>query len=1483
MFHIILSVQPTSFAILSYGYGYVPVRRKYRKPYVLPTDRPPTELEKHLASYPIHRTLAEFSADEERKRAMKRQKRPAGVVKHRNASKNFGRGHQNAPKPRPKTLEQKEKLNALTRVKAAATGRSEAGAKAKGRTTPKAGQKITQAGTKGVGGLGVGEDFIYWHPRAERSRFCIAERGASEVSTGRPQVCNTPRQQFAQLHTMLARSIRANFAAASKRPYICQSCICRAGRSELGGMHLHPLHLKRYLQTETPASFRKTLKDAAKEQKKGKKQDKALSEAFPDSSTKENDTRAKDWELTVGIEVHAELNTARKLFSKATTSVGDAPNTHAALFDVAFPGSQPMFQQDTLVPALRAAIAFQCEIPHQSSFDRKHYFYQDQPNGYQITQYYEPFAKNGNLLLYPHDFPPGTPLRSEPLRIGIKQIQMEQDTAKTVQQPPSTHLLDFNRVSHPLIEIITMPEIHDPTVAAAAVRKIQMILKSVDACTTGMELGGLRADVNVSVRRRDESSQGTNHSYYGITGLGQRTEIKNLASVKAIEDAIVAERDRQIEILENGGVIEGETRGWTLGSTTTKRLRSKEGEIDYRYMPDPDIAPIIITDELIKHLRETLPTLPDPLIHRMTCQHSLTAKDAMTLLTIDDGERVEYFLATVAKLYEERDWHDWIGPLRVSKMAGDWVLMELGSFFKNQPWDANRVPSDYLADIISHVCRKVITSPTGKLLLTMKFEGDERSVAEIVKEESLALNPMNEEEYKELAQTLLEENPEIVSDILSKGQTKKVFWFMGQMIGRAPKGSIEPMKAKNVLHALLGLDGKDNLRKRMVAIRENSAPVNNRLTVKVRCAGRDLEGGPMRESSLTTHLSGSEGKLPIMRCDGGNTDGGEVVADLKAPDSPNERPDSMDPDSLEVDDADPLVGFEGKENVEEEQVVVPSEEEEEEQKGKHVADHSSDSYMARMARMARLEEIERTCDMKGKYAAIGKRMGRNIQNALPELTAGSNEGDKGYNAPSLPWPASSLSCNKRKTPANTNSFESIFTNPYPQDAPPWLQNTGNDSTASLLRPIAHPTTPTSLIPNSSNFPAIRKTTPIAPFASSQHQFTAASRLIRDSSSESFLELLERDIAYKPDHPCFNMTPQQREVYWEDLSTSIHSSKASRCIMDKRLMRPLRQGFISGGGTWPCNQIPSSSSSSSSSMPAVQEQGQQLGSTSASQPPHTALHLQRDLEAEYLDLLSPEASRLARENASSGPPCMIKEPEPQLKPLMVNGNIVPKREAKIKNATGQVLKKLTCRPRAATPAYAAQPGTDNPVATTKTTAVPHKYGMAYLRQKIQRYSQRAKRWEIHQDETDAEPGLDKGGTAPPPLHIHSSSPPPRPNEINHDSPPCLPGPPARLSNMILRAATSIPSTDDLRRSNTRRDGTITATSLPVPKRNALLSELHFHSDTARAILEEMLNPEMDKRMAHAAATVQPRRERYVGGGRGYGNRGGGERDIVRIHC
>ncbi|KAJ4992497.1 PET112 family protein [Stagonosporopsis vannaccii] len=601
---------------------------------------------------------------------------------------------------------------------------------------------------------------------------------------------------------MLANNTRNAFVALSKRPYICQSCLRRAKQLPLASGYLPIQGSRRNLQTtsqppvqdDTP--FRKALKDAAKQQKKASKGGK--------KPKKGADPRLEKWELTVGIEIHAELNTARKLFSSAATSVSETPNTHASLFDTAFPGSQPHFQKETLLPALRAALAFDCTIQPRSSFDRKHYFYQDQPNGYQITQYYEPFAKDGSITLYAHDFPAGSAPEDCPFKIGIKQVQMEQDTAKTVQQPPSTHLLDFNRVSHPLIEIITLPHIHDPLVAAACVRKIQTILKTVDACTAGMEVGGLRADVNVSIRERGQTSTKGGLSYSGVTGLGQRTEIKNLASVKAVEDAISAERDRQIELLESGGAVEGETRGWTVGSKTTKRLRGKEGEIDYRYMPDPDISPIFIAQDLIDHLRTSLPVLPDRIVDVLVEKYGLSTKDAGTLLSFDNGNRLEYYFEVTNQLARARSVRpsDAEFPV-IGKAVGNWVLMELGSLYKDEEWSETRIPPEVLVSIINQLLQKRITSRSAKRLLAEKFEGEQRDIEQLIEDYSMVLRPLSPQEYRDLAQTLLDEKLDMVRDIVEKGQEKKIKWFVGQMMARSPEGTVEADVAEFTLKELL--------------------------------------------------------------------------------------------------------------------------------------------------------------------------------------------------------------------------------------------------------------------------------------------------------------------------------------------------------------------------------------------------------------------------------------------------------------------------------------------------------------------------------------------------------------------------------------------------------------------------------------------------------------------------------------------------------
>ncbi|KAJ5793608.1 hypothetical protein N7457_000207 [Penicillium paradoxum] len=550
----------------------------------------------------------------------------------------------------------------------------------------------------------------------------------------------------------------------------------------------------RYLQPPASADrvpLRKQLKQEAKALRSHKKQRKESEEAS-----------RQEWELTVGVEIHAQLDTEAKLFSRAATSTSDVPNSNVALFDLAFPGSQPEFQVATLLPALRAAIALNCEIQPVSRFDRKHYFYQDQPAGYQITQYYEPFARNGYVDLF--DYDGIAPEDGERVRIDIKQVQLEQDTAKSQEYPPSTQLLDFNRVSHPLIEIITMPQIHTPATAAACVRKLQAIVQSCGAVTTGMEMGGLRADVNVSIRRRGEAPG--QHQYDGISGLGQRTEIKNLSSFKAVEDAIIAEKNRQIEVLESGGVIEGETRGWTIGSTETRRLRGKEGSVDYRYMPDPDIPPLVIGEDLLSSLRDSLPTAPDALLTLLVgSEFSLPIEDAKPLIELDNGARLEYYHDVVDILRSLQVDQDDKARASLARVASNWVLHELGGLLAkaDRAWDTEIVPARSLAHLIDQLQRKLITGPTAKLVLATIFDGDRRPVPQLLEEENLLLRPLSREEYVVLAESVIAMNPQMVEQIRTKNQLGKLGWFVGQMMRTGEKGRVEAPKAEEILRELI--------------------------------------------------------------------------------------------------------------------------------------------------------------------------------------------------------------------------------------------------------------------------------------------------------------------------------------------------------------------------------------------------------------------------------------------------------------------------------------------------------------------------------------------------------------------------------------------------------------------------------------------------------------------------------------------------------
>lgn len=503
----------------------------------------------------------------------------------------------------------------------------------------------------------------------------------------------------------------------------------------------------------------------------------------------------------MGIEIHAQLNTAHKLFSPAVTSFQDDPNSHVALFDLAMPGSQPLFQPEVIVPAVRAALALGCDIQHVSRFDRKHYFWWDQPSGYQITQYYQPFAKNGSITLLARD---GISAEDgESVSVRIKQVQLEQDTAKTLAQTEGVQWLDFNRVGVPLIEIITEPDMHHPRTAAVFVKKIQMLLGTVDACVSGMEAGGLRADVNVSVRRVGDPN----------TPLGTRTEIKNLSTIKAVEDAIIAERGRQIRELEAGGKIAGETRGWTIGSTETRRLRGKEGEVDYRYMPDPDIEPLVISEDLVQHLRESLAVLPDIELDHLVGE-GITAKDAASLIGLDNGDRVQYFYRVV-QLVSDKLGEDAVDPKPFTAMVSNWVIHELGrlttqkagtmaaddlTFSENG--ECSQVPAEDLADLVYHLYRKEITGKVAKELLLAISSGElGDGVTQAIDANGLWFQEITQEEYTSLAEEALQGEQKILDEFANSTRFPhgKLMFLVGKMMRLGPTERIDPVVAESIM------------------------------------------------------------------------------------------------------------------------------------------------------------------------------------------------------------------------------------------------------------------------------------------------------------------------------------------------------------------------------------------------------------------------------------------------------------------------------------------------------------------------------------------------------------------------------------------------------------------------------------------------------------------------------------------------------------
>ncbi|MED5423406.1 MAG: Asp-tRNA(Asn)/Glu-tRNA(Gln) amidotransferase subunit GatB, partial [Pseudomonadota bacterium] len=349
-----------------------------------------------------------------------------------------------------------------------------------------------------------------------------------------------------------------------------------------------------------------------------------------------------DWEMVIGLEVHAQAITESKLFSGAATAFGAAPNTQVSLVDAAMPGMLPVLNMKSVEQAVRTGLGLNSKINLYSVFERKNYFYPDLPQGYQISQYLHPIVGEGEIEI---DLPNG-----EVKKIGITRLHLEQDAGKSIHdQHPTKSYVDLNRSGNTLMEIVSEPDLRDGIEVGAYLTKLRMILRYLGTCDGNMDEGSMRADVNISVRKVGETEYGT------------RCEIKNVNSIKAAQAAIDYESRRQIELLEDGGIVDQETRLWDPAQNVTRSMRSKEDAHDYRYFPDPDLLPLELEQGYVDDIKKTLPELPDEKKHRFMDSYGLGAYDASVL--ISSRSRADYF-ETVAN---DRD----------AKLAANWVINEL--------------------------------------------------------------------------------------------------------------------------------------------------------------------------------------------------------------------------------------------------------------------------------------------------------------------------------------------------------------------------------------------------------------------------------------------------------------------------------------------------------------------------------------------------------------------------------------------------------------------------------------------------------------------------------------------------------------------------------------------------------------------------------------------------------------------------------------
>ena len=484
-----------------------------------------------------------------------------------------------------------------------------------------------------------------------------------------------------------------------------------------------------------------------------------------------------DWEIVVGMEIHAQVRSASKLFSGASTEFGAEPNSNVSLVDAAMPGMLPVINAFCIEQAIRTGLGLKAEINRRSVFDRKNYFYPDLPQGYQISQYKHPIVGEGEVLV---DMAPGVARR-----VRIERIHLEQDAGKSIHDlDPALSFVDLNRTGVALMEIVSRPDIRGPEEAAEYVRKLRQILRWIGTCDGNMQEGSLRADVNVSVCRPGD------YEKYRETGdfshLGTRCEIKNMNSMRFIQAAIEFEARRQIALLEDGGVVVQETRLYDPQKGETRSMRSKEEAHDYRYFPDPDLLPLELTDAEIETVRASLPELPDERKARFVLDHGVTEYDASVLTA--ERASADFFEAVAAG--------------RDGKQAANWIVNELfgrlnkeGIALADSP-----VSADRLGGILDLIGKGEISGKIAKDLFEIVWTED-RDPAEIV--EARGMRQVTDTgAIAEAVEAVIAANPEKAEQ--ARAKPSMAGWFVGQVM-KATGGKAEPKAVNALVREKLGL------------------------------------------------------------------------------------------------------------------------------------------------------------------------------------------------------------------------------------------------------------------------------------------------------------------------------------------------------------------------------------------------------------------------------------------------------------------------------------------------------------------------------------------------------------------------------------------------------------------------------------------------------------------------------------------------------